>query len=96
MNKCASCILLCLPVSAAAFAQTCVDSTGVRHLGEVVVTGTNDALSRNLMPYTVSDISEKQLEATGSTQLLSAVSGLVPSLFVTERNIFGFGVSIGG
>ena len=96
MNKCASCILLCLPVSAAAFAQTYVDSTGVRHLGEVVVTGTNDALSRNLMPYTVSDISEKQLEATGSTQLLGAVSGLVPSLFVTERNIFGFGVSNGG
>lgn len=96
MNKCASCISLCLPVSAAAFAQTYGDSTGVRHLGEVVVTGTNDALSRNLMPYTVSDISEKQLEATGSTQLLSAVSGLVPSLFVTERNIFGFGVSNGG
>lgn len=48
------------------------------------------------MPYTVSTIGEKQLEATGNTQLLSAVSGLVPSLFVSERNIIGFGVSNGG
>lgn len=67
-----------------------------RQLQEVVVTGSNDAVGRNLLPYTVTTVSNAQLEATGSTQLLSAVSGLVPSLFVTERNIFGFGVSNGG
>lgn len=65
-------------------------------LDEVIVTGSNDALGRNLLPYTVSTIEAKQLEATGNTQLLSAISGLVPSLFVSERNIFGFGVSNGG
>ena len=67
-----------------------------RRLDEVVVTGTNSAIGRNLLPYTVSTINANQLEATGSTQLLSAVSGMVPSLFVTERNIFGFGVATGG
>ena len=71
-----------------------VDSTHV--LKEVVVTGSNVAVGKNLLPYTVSTVSGKQLEATGNTQLLGAVSGIVPSLFVSERNIFGFGVSNGG
>lgn len=71
-----------------------VDSTHV--LNEVVVTGSNIAVGRNLLPYTVSTVTAKRLEATGNTQLLSAVSGIVPSLFVSERNIFGFGVSNGG
>lgn len=68
----------------------------VHALGEVVVTGSNEAVSRNLMPYTVSVVTRKDLQATGQTQLLSAISGQVPSLFVTQRGIFGFGVSNGG
>lgn len=87
-------LLLYILTTAAVFSQT--DTTGTLRLGEVVVTGSNNAVGRNLLPYTVDTIGGKQLEATGSTQLLSAVSGLVPSLFVSERNIFGFGVSNGG
>lgn len=71
-------------------------SDSTRVLDELVVTGTNAEVARDLLPYTVTTVSGKQLEATGSPQLLSTVSGLVPSLFVTERNIFGFGVSNGG
>ena len=67
-----------------------------RILEEVVVTGTNGKVPRKLLPYTVSVIDNRQLEATGQTQVLSAISGMVPSLFVTERSIFGFGVSNGG
>ncbi|MBD5225302.1 MAG: TonB-dependent receptor [Bacteroidales bacterium] len=78
------------------FSQNAADSTRTHHLGEIVVTGSNTATGRNLLPYTVSTISGKQLEATGNTQLLGAISGIVPSLFVSERNIFGFGVSNGG
>lgn len=77
-------------------AQTVIDSTRVYAIGEVVVTGSNQALGRNLLPYTVSTVSKTQLEATGQSQLLSALSARVPSLFVAERNIFGFGVSAGG
>ena len=72
------------------------DTTHVHGIDEVVVTGANQATSRNLLPYTVSIVSSSQLEATGKTQLLSALSGEVPSLFVSQRNIFGFGVSNGG
>ena len=72
------------------------DTAQVHGLGDVVVTGSNQATSRNLLPYTVSIVNSRQLEATGKTQLLAALSGEVPSLFVSQRNIFGFGVSNGG
>lgn len=75
-------------------AQEKVDS-GLR-LHEVVVTGTNAPVKQNLLPYTVSVVGHDRLESTGETQVLSAISGMVPSLFVTERGIFGFGVSNGG
>lgn len=72
------------------------DTTRTLELSELVVTGSNQAVGRNLIPYTVSIVGERQLDATGSTQLLSAISGQVPSLFVSQRGIFGFGVSNGG
>lgn len=72
------------------------DSTHINKIDEVVVTGSNHAMSRNLLPYTVSTIGSRQIEATGKTHLLSAISGAVPSLFVSQRNMFGFGVSNGG
>ncbi len=65
-------------------------------LNEVVVTGTTNSVSQKLLPYTVSVINNRQLEAPGQTQVLSAISGMVPSLFVSQRSIFGFGVSNGG
>ncbi|MDE5624790.1 MAG: TonB-dependent receptor plug domain-containing protein, partial [Muribaculaceae bacterium] len=47
-------------------------------------------------PYTVSVVGRERLESTGQTQVLSAISGMVPSLFVSQRSIFGFGVSGNG
>ncbi|MDE6100422.1 MAG: TonB-dependent receptor, partial [Paramuribaculum sp.] len=64
--------------------------------GEVVVTGSGAPVADNLLPYTVSVVGRDRLESTGQTQVLSAISGLVPSLFVTQRGIVGFGVSNGG
>ncbi|MDE6574313.1 MAG: TonB-dependent receptor [Muribaculaceae bacterium] len=65
-------------------------------LNEIVVTGSNTSVPQKLLPYTVSVIDNRQLEATGQTQVLSAISGMVPSLFVSQRSVFGFGVSNGG
>ena len=84
------------PFSVQSASSSLSDSTRVHGLGEVVVTGSNQATSRNLLPYTVSVVDNRQLEASGKTQLLAALSGEVPSLFVSQRNIFGFGVSNGG
>lgn len=87
-------VLAAMPDVAAA--QNVADTTRVRNIDEVIVTGTNHAMRRDLLPYTVSAVGSQELEATGKTQLLSALSGEVPSLFVSQRNIFGFGVSNGG
>lgn len=84
------------PITALSANLSAVDSTYVYHIDEIVVTGTNHAVGRNLLPYTVSVVGNRQLEATGQSQLLSALSGRVPSMFVAERNVFGFGVSSGG
>lgn len=80
-------------VTPCALAQAESDTT--KTVDEIVVTGTNRATPARLLPYTVTTIDRQQIEATGRTQLLAALQG-VPSLFVSERNIFGFGVSTGG
>ena len=96
-NK-AKTLFLFLPfaVSATQSQATLSDSTYVHQIEQVVVTGSNQATSRNLLPYTVSVVNARQLETTGKAQLLSALSGVVPSMFVSQRNILGFGVSNGG
>lgn len=91
-------LALCLMAmnSMGLWAQDELDTTRTYRIDEVVVTGSNNATGRNLLPYSVSIIDSKQLEATGQTQLLSAISTQIPSLFVSQRNIFGFGISNGG
>ena len=72
------------------------DTTIFDSIDEVVVTGTNNAVSRKLLPYTVSTVSSSEIAATGQSQLLGALSGQVPGLFISQRSIFGFGISNGG
>lgn len=86
-------ILSALPATASAATES---ADSIHSLGEVVVTGTNAGVAKNRLPYSVSVIGEERLQSTGQTQVLSAISGMVPSLFVSERSIFGFGVSNGG
>ena len=83
-----------MPESAtpAAVADTTIFDT----LDEVVVTGSNNAVSRNLLPYTVSTVSSSKIAASGQTKLLTAISGQVPGLFISQRSNFGFGISTGG
>lgn len=81
---------------AAATAAGQTDTIAATALNEVVVTGSNSAVGRNLIPYTVSVIGTEALESAGSSQLLSVISGRVPSLFVTERGILGFTVGSHG
>lgn len=41
------------------------DTTIFDSIDEVVVTGTNNAVSRKLLPYTVSTVSSSEIAATG-------------------------------
>ncbi len=87
--------VLAVSISASASMET-ADTLAAPQLQEVVVTGTNHQVATRLLPYSISVVGQERLESTGQTQVLSAISGMVPSLFVSERGIFGFGVSNGG
>lgn len=65
-------------------------------LDELVVTGSKFETSRKLVPLSVSQISTKDIEQSGQYNVLSTISSYVPGVFITERNILGFGVSAGG
>lgn len=79
-----------------ASAQTVSEADSAEVLEEIVVTGSNKAVEACLLPYTVSVIDRAELESSGSPQLLTALKGRVPSLFVTERGVFGYGVAGNG
>lgn len=65
-------------------------------LEEVVLTGSKTEISRKIVPITVSQISRKNIENSGQLNILTALNTYVPGVFVTERNVLGFGVSTGG
>lgn len=96
MNSIVTAAFVCAVVFSAQGMAGAENADSVRALDEFVVTGTNNVVPQKLLPYTVSVVDSRQLEATGQTQVLSAISGMVPSLFVSQRSIFGFGVSNGG
>lgn len=87
-------ILPLVTVALYAGATEAADSAAM--LEEIVVTGSNRAVDAKLMPYTVTVVTEKELANGGETQLLSTISGQVPSLFVTQRGILGFTVGSNG
>jgi len=65
-------------------------------LSEVVVTGSKIGISRKIVPLSVSQISKQDIENSGQMNILPALNAYVPGIFVTERNIVGFGVANNG
>jgi len=76
------------------FSSTIVNDS--LQLEEVIVTGSKIGISRKLIPLSVSQISTQDIENSGQMNILPALNSFVPGIFVTERNIFGFGVGTGG
>lgn len=65
-------------------------------LNDVVVTGSKVEISRKIVPLSVSQISKQDIENSGQMNILPALNMYAPGIFVTERNLLGFGVSTGG
>lgn len=76
------------------YSQKTINDTII--LDEVVVTGSKIEVSRKLVPISVSQISKQDIENIGEINILPAMSSYAPGVFVTERNILGFGVATGG
>ncbi|MDR0733580.1 MAG: TonB-dependent receptor [Dysgonamonadaceae bacterium] len=65
-------------------------------LEEVVVVSTaKTEVSRSRIPFTVSVVDRKTLDASTETGVLSVLSEQVPGLFVTQKGVTGFGISNG-
>ena len=64
-------------------------------LGEVVVTGTRNAVDVRHLPMTVTIIDRQTLTEQHQTNVLPTVMQQVPGLFVTSRSMMGYGVSTG-
>lgn len=65
-------------------------------LDDVVVTGSKIETSQKVVPLSVSQISSEQISRSGQFNVLTALSAHVPGVFITERNVLGFGVATGG
>lgn len=65
-------------------------------LEEAVVTGTKTFTAKRKVPFSISKITRQQIENTGHINILPVLNNYVPAVFVTERNILGFGVANGG
>lgn len=68
----------------------------IQKIQEIVVTGTNLATTRSQLPFSISVVTQDMIKESGESKILTLLSGRVPSLFVTERGITGFGISTGG
>jgi len=87
-------ITIAILIANISFSQTTIKDS-VR-IDEVVVTGSKIGISRKIVPLSVSQISRQDIENTGQMNILPALNTFVPGIFVTERNILGFGVGTGG
>jgi len=65
-------------------------------LNEVLVTGSKLEVSRKVIPLSVSQISRNEIEQSGEINILPSLNTYVPGVFVTQRNVLGFGVAAGG
>ena len=69
-----------------------IDSVNIK---EVVVTGTRTITSSADIPNTVTSITSEQLEQSIDPSILTSASMHTPGLFVTSRNVVGYGISTG-
>lgn len=65
-------------------------------LNEVLVTGSKLEVSRKIVPLSVSQITRNEIEQSGEINILPSLNTYVPGVFVTQRNVLGFGVAAGG
>lgn len=74
--------------------NTPIDSMGTL-LSNAVITGTRNPTDESKLTQTITNVSHETLTEAERLNLLPTLSEQIPSLFVTQRGIMGFGVSDG-
>ena len=83
-----SLVLILLLLSSTIKSQSLSDTL---RIDEVVVSAMRVEVSRNNLPVNVSVISEEKIDEIQESSILPLVSRRIPSLFVNERGVTGFG-----
>ncbi len=94
MNKNLCCLFILIVGSIPFYAFDGVKDSVV--LDEQVVTGTRSETNRTGVPFSVSGINSTEINRNGQYNVLTMLAAHVPGFFVTERNVLGFGVAVGG
>ena len=94
IKKSISCISILIAVSMCIFSQSSTSDTIM--LNELLVTGSKVGFSKKTTPLSVSYLSKNEIENTGQINVLTALNTYIPGIFVTSRNVLGFGVATGG
>lgn len=71
------------------------DSISLRQLDDAVVTGVRARVTTRNVPFTITSVDRNTLTAQQRVSILPTLSEQVPSLFVTQRGMMGYGVSGG-
>ena len=71
------------------------ESDSLKHLGEVVVTGTRTQTDSRYLPQTVTVVDQVKLNEFYRQNILPTLAEQVPGLMVTSRGMMGYGVSGG-
>ena len=82
-------ILTLIPVSL--FAQ--LDTAKIYNLNPVTVTATQIEIPRSLVSPSISVVSSEEIKENPDKSIFSIISQSVPGVFVTERDVLGFGVN---
>jgi outer membrane receptor for ferrienterochelin and colicin len=82
-------ILLVIPVALSA--QT--DTMKTYNLNPITVTATKTETPRNLVSPSISVVTSEELKANPEKSVFSIINQEVPGVFVTERDVLGFGVN---
>src|SRR5690554_3673781 len=64
-------------------------------LDEVIVTGTSHSISIRHLPMSISVVSNKEIKDRLEPSLLPLLNEEIPSLFITQRGVMGYGVAEG-
>jgi len=86
-------LLLLIVCYSSTYSQSQKSDTSKTYYAEpVVVTGTQEGLSRKYVPASISVVTSSDLQSSGEISLLDALSEEVPGLYVPQRGGIGYGI----
>ena len=88
-------ILLSVTFSSVLNAQQLVGVKDSIQLDEIIVTGTSRGISIRHLPMSISVVSNKEIKDRLEPSLLPLLNEEIPSLFITQRGVMGYGVAEG-